>query len=193
MTSGRTIRVGIIAEDDSDVESAKVLLHRIAGRTNIGVKRFIGKGCGRVRRKCRSWALALHTKGCKYLILIHDKDRNNLEELKKDLSEAIAPSPITLHLICIPVEEIEAWWLADPAALKTAFNLRKLPKIKGHPQSISSPKELIGRLIGKYSQARVLYLNTKHNAKIAGHVNFKKLKSCDSFVPFYDFVRKNMA
>ncbi len=192
MSSKRPPKVGIIAEDDSDVESAKILIRRIADKDKITFKKFVGQGCGRIKRKCHSWALNLHLKGCRYLILIHDLDRNELKKLKSDLEDAVSPSPITPYLICIPVEEMEAWWLSDPAAIKNALNLKNIPKIIGNPQDIQSPKEHIGKLVNQYSEKTKVFLNTEHNPVIAEHLDLIKARQCNSFIPFFDFVSENI-
>jgi len=193
MSKARAIRVGIIAEDNSDVDAAKIIIHRIAKSDNVGVKKFVGQGCGRIKRKCGAWASILKTKGCHYLILIHDLDRNDLDDLRLKIEEAVSPCPIEPYLICIPIEEMEAWWLADPKAIRTALKLDKIPKVKGNPQHIASPKEHIGVLVRKCSKNKKVYLNTKHNAKIAAYLDFSKAMRCDSFVPFFDFVTEHIA
>ncbi len=193
MSKARPPRVGIIAEDDSDVAAAKVLIRRLAKSDNIGFKKFVGQGCGRIKRKCQSWANTLKIKGCRYLVLIHDLDRNNLDALRTNLEAAISPSPIMPYLICIPIEEMEAWWLSDPQAIRKALNLQVTPKIKGHPQSIASPKEHIGTLVRQCSNKTKIYLNTEHNAKIAEHLSLSKARQCDSFIPFCDFVTKHIS
>jgi hypothetical protein len=186
-------RVGIIAEDESDVDAAKVLIRRISGKENISVKRFVGKGCGRIKRKSLSWANTLKSKGCKYLILIHDLDRKDINELRAGLESAISISPISPYLICIPVEEMESWWLADPDAIRKALKLRKAPKVKDQPQSITSPKEHIGDLVRKCSNNTKIYLNTEHNKTIAMHLDIcKARKMCDSFEPLFKFVTEFM-
>jgi hypothetical protein len=185
--------VGIIAEDECDVDSARILIHSITGRSDtVVVRKFVGKGCGRIKRKCRAWASTLKTKGCKYLIMIHDLDRNDLARLRQDIENAVTPSPIKPYLICIPVEEMEAWWLTDPHAIQLALNLRKTPTIKGNPEYIPSPKERIGELVRQYSQKTKVYLNTEHNVKIAQHLDLTKAKRCASFNPFFDFVTKHL-
>jgi hypothetical protein len=193
MAEKRPPRVGIIAEDDSDVDAAKVLIRRVAETSSIGVKRFVGQGCGKIKRKCLSWATTLKSKGCQYLILIHDLDRNDLQQLRDHLEAAISPSPIATYLICIPVEEMEAWWLSDPQAIKKALNLKVAPKVTVHPQLIASPKEHIAELVRTCSKKTKMYLNTKHNEKIAEHLDLSKARKCDSFEPFFNFVREHMA
>lgn len=193
MNKSKSFKIGIIAEDDSDVDAARVLIRRISNNKDVEIRKFVGRGCGRIKRKCMAWANILKTKGCRYLILIHDLDRNNLTELKMQIDSIMNPCPIANFLVCIPIEEMEAWFLADPNAIQAVFNLPKPPIIKGHPQSISSPKEKIGDLVKKYSNKKQIYLNTKHNYKIAEHLDFNKAKRCDSFVPFHNFIASNIA
>ncbi len=192
MNINRHQRVGIIAEDESDVDSARVLIHRITGNDRVAVRKFVGKGCGKIKRKCNAWASTLKTKGCRCLIIIHDLDRKDLDVLRQNIEASISPSPIEPYLICIPVEEMEAWWLSDPKAIQEALKLNRTPKIKGNPEQITSPKEHIGILVRQCSQKTKVYLNTKHNAKIAEHLSIAKAKKCNSFVSFYNFVTKYM-
>lgn len=186
-------KVGIIAEDYSDVDSARILIHRIANNEKIGIRRVVGKGCGRIRKKCHAWSKQLRLKGCSLLVLIHDLDDKNLTELRRTIGEAIDPCPITLNLICIPVHELEAWLLSDPNAIRTAMHLRRTPKVKFPPETINSPKEYLGELIYRTSNGEKLYINTKHNSKIATEISIDLVKKkCPSFLPFYDFFHSNL-
>jgi hypothetical protein len=190
--NNQNFRIGIIAEDDSDVESAKIMIRRIAGNERLGFKRSIGKGCGKIRRKCHDWAKNLNDKGCSRLVLLHDLDRKNIGELYKAIYSSLQPCPINKFLICIPVEEMEAWFLADPEAISKALNLRKTVKVKGMPEKIMSPKEHIDVLVKRASNNEKEYLNTEHNAKISKYVDFSKLKKCASFVPFFNFIENEI-
>lgn len=185
--------VGVIAEDDCDVDSVRVLIHRISGNAHISIRKFVGRGCGKIKRKCNAWASQLKDRGCVTLILVHDRDANDLMKLRDQIEQAIAPCPIDKHLICIPTEEFEAWLLSDPEAIRTSMNLRKKLKIKGWPEQINSPKEYLGHLIHYGSDGEKIYLNTKHNAKISEVLSFEKARRrCPSFVPFYEFIQKHM-
>ena len=187
----KKMTVGIIAEDESDVSTAKVLIHRIAKNNKIGVQKFLGKGCGKLKRKCNAWANQLHKKGCSTMIVIHDLDKNNLKELYSKIQESIAPCPIKKYLICIPIEELEAWFLSDPIAIQKSLKLKKIPKPKGLPENIKSPKETLGKLVDKASEGEKIYINTKHNEIIAEHLSLDIVKNrCPSFIPFNDFVRQ---
>jgi len=181
--------IGIIAEDDSDFESSKVLIKRITSKTNLSFKKAIGNGCGKIRRKALAYTIDLKNRGCDTVILLHDLDRRNLEQLKKELTAKLSDSPITNKLICIPVEEIEAWFLSDPNAIKTALNLRRKPNIRGNPETINSPKETLGELIFHCSEKNIYYLNTRHNEIIASEVSIDIMKNkCPSFNCFYSFI-----
>lgn len=181
--------VGIIAEDESDFESARILIERISGKSNLGYRKKIGNGCGKLRRKCLLWSNELSQLGCGMLVLIHDLDRNDLPTLSDQLSTALRSSTLSNRLICIPVEEIEAWFLADPTAIKRALNLRKLPRFSGMPEQVDSPKERLRDEVFRCSDKNKDYLNTRHNQILARHVDISLLRSrSPSFSKFYDFV-----
>jgi hypothetical protein len=185
--------VGIIAEDYCDVDSIRVLIHRIAKNSRIGIRQFVGKGCGKIMRKCHAWSRQLKQKGCTLLILIHDLDRNTLTDLRGKIRSALNPCSINNHLICIPVQELEAWLLSDPAAIKAAMNIRKVPNVTGRPENINSPKEYLGQIIYRASNGEKIYLNTKHNEKISEELSISKaVKRCPSFVPFNNFVQEHL-
>lgn len=152
--------IGIIAEDDSDYETSKVLIRRIIQKDNIAFKKAIGDGCGKVRRKAFDYSRDLHRRGCNLLILIHDLDRNDEKALKKELEDKLKNSAIKDYFVCIPIEEIEAWFLSDPNGVKEALKLRKSPKIKGHAEQVASPKEKLEKLVSLCSNKEKVYLGS---------------------------------
>jgi hypothetical protein len=183
--------VGIISEDKSDFESSMIIIKRIANKNNIGFKKAIGNGCGKLRRKAADFAIDLKNRGCDMLILLHDLDRNDLFKLKAELDEKLNKSPIVNKLVCIPIEEIEGWFLSDPDGLQSIFKLKRKPKIKGNPELIPSPKEKLEEYIYQCSNKETIYLNTEHNKKIAEKISIDLMKAkCSSFKIFYDFVLK---
>lgn len=185
--------MGLIAEDDSDVDCVGVLIRRLTNNARIGIKRFTGKGCGKIRRKCYAWSEQLKERGCSLLILIHDLDNNNLGDLLTVLNQALTPCPIATHLICIPVQEYEAWLLSDPDAIRSAMHLDKPPRIKWPPETINHPKEYLEELIDRVSRGEKVYIHTKHNSKITEMLSIDLVRSkCPSFIPFYDFVHSNL-
>jgi hypothetical protein len=184
--------VGIIAEDDNDVDSIKILIHRLAENNRIGIRRKIGHGCGKINRKCNAWSGELKTKGCSLLIIVHDLDENKVTLLKDEIIKALEPCAICDYLICIPIQEIEAWLLSDPEGIRAAMALYSTPNVKYPPETINSPKEHLGELIHRASKGERVYLNTKHNEIIAKQVSIDNIKrKCPSFLPFYSFIKSN--
>lgn len=181
--------IGIIVEDNSDFLAIKELIKRISKKDNLTFKKFVGNGCGRIKSKCLAWSENLHRRGCNMLLLIHDLDRKTLNDLNSELKKELDDSPITNKLICIPVEELEAWLLSDPKTLKDIFKLKRLPKIGNKPELISSPKEKLGEFIYACSDKKVRFLHTKHNQVIASKIPIELIdKKCPSFKPFNKFI-----
>jgi hypothetical protein len=126
-------RIGIIAEDVSDVKVIVELIRKICPK-NYGISQFVGEGCGRIVGKCRAWSEQLKERGCKYLLIIHDSDRKDVKCLEKMLTDGLNASPIDNYVIVIPVREIEAWLLSDENAITTAMHLRKKTEESGQPR-----------------------------------------------------------
>lgn len=183
--------IGLIVEDYSDYESFKILIQRVINKKDLKFKKAISNGCGKLRRKASSYAKNLSDKGCDMVIVVHDLDRNIHENLKNELEKKLSNSPAKYNFICIPIEEIEAWFLSDPDAIKKTFNLDKTPKIKGLPETIASPKEYIESAVKLYSNNTKLYLNTKHNIKLSENICLDLIKNkCSSFCELNDYLLK---
>jgi len=181
--------IGLIVEDNSDFEAFKILIQRIIQKDNIKFRKAVSNGCGKLRRKAVSYASNLYQKGCNMIVLVHDLDRNEYNTLKKELDEKITKSPANHNFVCIPIEEIEAWFLSDPEAIQKTFNLDRIPKIKGLPETIASPKEHIEQLVKIHSNHTKLYLNTKHNSKLSENVSLNLINDkCDSFKKLNEYI-----
>jgi len=185
-----TARVGIIAEDDSDVDVVRAIIGlHVKG---IGIDKAVGKGCGKIQGKCRAWATDLKARGCNRLILLHDLDDKVLAALKTALTQALGNSPIQSHVIVVPVREIEAWLLADHNAIKTGLKLKNNIKMVSNPESINRPKEHLRDLIFKASEKKLRYLNRTHNKKIAAACSLASLRRCQSFIPLDNFIANHI-
>lgn len=183
--------IGIIAEDDSDVECIKHIVLRNHPGRKIGFKKFVGHGCGKISRKANAWAEIFKKQGCNAIILIHDLDRNEKEVLYKKICKAFLPSPIKKYCICIPIEELEAWLLSDENAFKAIFNIKSILRLPQHPESIKSPKEYISKIVRSATENKVDYLNTKHNEKLAKIIDLNKIESkCPAYNELKTFIIK---
>jgi Domain of unknown function (DUF4276) len=159
-------RVGVIAEDKSDVAVIKILVERLRDAP-ISVSHFVGNGCGKIIGKSAAWSKELARAGCKFLLVVHDLDRNNRIDLEAKLRAAVSDSPILYSLILIPVQEIEAWLLSDEVAISKFFNLKNRLKRVADPEMIQNPKERLAKLVYQSSAGKKRYVNSIHNKGIA--------------------------
>jgi hypothetical protein len=183
-------KIGVIAEDSSDVEVISAILEKYLDRRDFSVKRFVGNGCGKLRHKCKSWASLLSKSGCEHILLFHDLDRNDEGKLRRELELKVGKFEFPNSLVVIPIEEMEAWLLTDPAAIKKVFGLTKVPKISAQPESVSSPKEHLRDIVWKSDKKR--YMNTIHNKKIASEASVDKLKTCESYNKLDKYIRNSI-
>jgi hypothetical protein len=181
--------IGIIAEDNSDIEVIVEILAKYLERNAFSVKHFVGNGCGKLMQKCGSWADTLTKRGCDHILLFHDLDRNSEAELRKRLVAKIAPSGLERSIIVIPTEELEAWLLSDVEAIKKTFSLKKLPKRIANCEVVKSPKEHLAALV--WSSDRKQYMNTVHNRRISQYTSLENLRRCSSFAAFDQYVTDN--
>lgn len=185
-------RIGFIAEDNSDVEVLFMLARKVVPGATIEKRSFVAHGSGKIKSKCKSWAMTLAAQQCNMLVVAHDLDRNNINTLRSSLQASLSPSPIGKNLIVIPVHEIEAWLLSDEIAIKKAFQITsKVPKVEA-PESISSPKERLGWYVHTHTGKRKRYINAVHNAKIAKYLDIRRVRRCSSFIPLHDFYSSNI-
>ena len=106
--------------------------------------------------------------------------------MRRALEDQIKTVDPRCWVVLIPVEEVEAWLLADPEAIKKTFNMRKAPKIPKRPETIKGPKEFLGRIVEKGSKSQ--YMNTIHNKKIAAEQSIDTLDRCPLFGAYSPFL-----
>lgn len=180
--------LGIIAEDKSDVSVLRELTLTLLRPRKIGFKHFVGHGSGKLRRKCSAWAVNLVQAGCRWIVVIHDLDRNVEAKLRKELEAAIADVTVRSSIVLIPVQELEAWLMYDSNALRLAFNATSCPRLVRDPQLLTDAKKALRDVIWRTFKKK--YVNTIHNEKIAKHINPRELRRSSSFEPFVPFVEK---
>jgi hypothetical protein len=181
-------KIGIIAEDDSDVDVVIELIKKIVPQKVFSVSSYVGHGCGKIRGKCFQWAESLKTKGCSSLILLHDLDDNKLSSLHFELRNSLERCAIPQHIVVIPIQEIEAWLLSDSQAIQKAMHLVNLVPRIANPQFINDPKRRLSEIIYMKSGKTKRYLNTVHNKKIAAEIDLVNIRRCTSYIPLEKFV-----
>lgn len=186
-----SIKFGVVAEDNSDIQVITELIAKYLPRNSFCVKHFVGKGCGKLKNKCSAWVKNLSTQGCSHIFIFHDLDRNKEDELRAELRKKLEDCNFDNHLIVIPKEELEAWLLSDTAAIKKTFNITQDIKPLGDVETIPSPKEFLQKLVKKLSKKT--YINTIHNSKIATNIELNKLTACDSYLGFDKYITENCA
>lgn len=173
------MKMGIIAEDDSDVAVVREITLSLLKPYRIGFSRFVGNGSGKLQRKCGAWARTLVRQGCPWITVVHDLDVHDERRLRAQLTAAIAPARAKASVVLLPKREIEAWLLYDGGAIAAAFNEIQHPRVPGNPESLLDPKKHLRDLIWK--KYRKAYLNTVHNARIAKRIDVSRLTRAASF------------
>lgn len=184
--------IGIISEDDSDFVPLSCLIRRVSTNQKLSFKKKLGRGGGNIIKKCGKWSIELKSYGCSKLIIAYDSDEHSPSEIYGKVKCALGECPISKYIICVPVQEIEAWFLSDLENLNSIFRFNTKPKLKGDLENINSPKEKLEEIV--YKNANKLYLNTAHNGVIAENINVQKIRGkCPSFEPLYSFIKNEIS
>jgi hypothetical protein len=135
--------------------------------------------------------MSFASEGFNEVIVLHDLDRdpntnmlNSEPKLRAVLEQIECPSAIS-RFICIPVEELEAWFWSDPNVLSIVG--RGPIKAPYSPHLILRPKEALMRLsLGANSKPRY---TTEDNAELAGTLDLQLCSSrCSSFSSLLRFL-----
>jgi Domain of unknown function (DUF4276) len=188
-------RFGLLAEDATDCDAVAVLVRRIAREVTsaqIGIDKHSTGGCAELRKKAGAKMQQMAGEGCAAAIVVHDLDLNpsnrelNDEAVLRRRLEAIEVPPALARLICIPVEELEAWFWSDLAVVQIVGR----GKGKDHPSPhlIRQPKEQLQRL-SKAANGKPRY-STNNNEALAEKLDLAICaRRCPSFRALQDFVR----
>ena len=185
------LRIAIIAEDNTDCQTVRKIVHRLLG-TDISIEMWGSNGCPMLKRKLTAHLETLSRKGCNVFIIVHDLDRNpqnsslnDESQLRKKLEELTSSFQGIKH-ICIPIEELEAWFWSDPEVIKHIG--RGKGKAEANPDKISKPKEKLIKLSeGENGKARRYSVNK--NVDLAAMLNLDICADrCPSFKELHTFL-----
>jgi hypothetical protein len=182
----------VLGEAKSDAETIKALVLRLAGRPKTRVNAVGANGCGDLLNTGARRLRALRDLGWRRFVISYDADNHDPKERRAEVVRTIAePAQITEDCcIVIPVQEIEAWILADIEAVSKVFPSWRPKPTKRNPETIASPKEYLesqSRLTNK----KPIYAHATHNELVAKHLQLDVVaKRCPSFRPLVAFVKK---
>ena len=185
-----SLRLGILAEDETDCQTIAVLARRLLGE-RTGVSRRCSRGCANLPRKAGTWMKQLAEDGCAAIILVHDLDRNAENQQLNDeaqLRERLErlPTPLdTIRHICIPIEELEAWFWSDPGVLDRIAPGIGQGRARNAPDTIQRPKEKLWHLSA--SAHRNSRYTTQLNPELARILD---LDLCARRCPAFSYLRQ---
>jgi hypothetical protein len=186
------LKIALIAEDNTDCEAIRTIVHRVLG-AEVTTKKWASKGCSSLTKKLRAKLKLLSTEGCNIFIVVHDLDRNpqngslnNERALRSKLEELSSEIESLKKHICIPIEELEAWFWSDPEVIKYLGGEKG--KAHPNPHEIKSPKEkLIELSVGENRKPRY---STNMNVELAERLNLNICSNrCASFKNLLNFLR----
>jgi Domain of unknown function (DUF4276) len=185
------LRIALIAEDDTDCDAVRTIVQRVLG-SEIATKKWASKGCGVLERKLSAKLKVLSNEGCNVFIIVRDLDRNpqnntlnDESKSRKKLEESASIVKSERTLICIPVEELEAWFWSDPDVIQY------IGKGKGqaskNPDLVEQPKEALIKL--SRGENRKPRYSTNMNVELAARLNLKLCADrCPSFKNLLNFL-----
>lgn len=187
-------RYAVLGEDRSDAEVIQILIRRIAGNDKLSVHPKGYDGCGQLLRKGARDLDEFLSQGYERFVIAYDADSDDpVARHERARAEILARSRVPSHACCIvvPVQELEAWLLADIAAVRGKWpNWR--PDPIANPEQIEDPKEHLERL-SRDAQRRPRYSHRVDNPILARLVDLTAVeRKCPSFRVLAMFVRDNL-
>lgn len=183
---------GVLGEDKSDVSTLKVLIRRLAGNESLTIHGKGFDGCAQLMRKGAVHLSMFARKpiNCQKFVVCYDADGQDPTARRNEVvSKVFAASGIDAKCCAvIPVQELEAWILADLSAVSKVIKSWAPTENFPNPEMQASPKELLERL-SRDSRRIPRYSHAVHNEKVARFLDLKRLEDrCPSFRPLKEFV-----
>jgi hypothetical protein len=187
---------GIIGEDRSDVDTLKVLVKRLVAAYSLAAPHFHLKGYegwSEMFQKGVAQLRLLRDLKCHKIIVCFDADgpeEKASERREKIRNEIVAPSGVTVPCCAlVPVQELEAWVLADIQAVCNIITSLRTSKSFSNPERVPSPKEALMKISRCPRTRKEKYEPPRHNPLVAKYLNLKTIEGkCPSFSGFVDFI-----
>jgi hypothetical protein len=180
---------GILGEHESDVATLKVLVRRLVGNDSLRIRGKGYGGSGKMLQEGARQLRAFRNLGCSRFLVCLDADGPDPVPVRNNASARIVrPSGISDGCcIVVPVQELEAWILADIECAAQIFPSWK-PAAIPNPEHVVNPKEHLEKL-SRDSNQRPRYSHAVHNEKMARHLDLRKVsQKCPAFRELEKFV-----
>lgn len=203
------IQLEVLVEEASAVEALRHLLPRLLqGRArakviNLGSKYKLLKA---LEHRLRAYRARIDKGEDLHIMVLVDRDDDDCVQLKARLEQAAVVAglptktqPEDYDRFCvvnrIVIEELESWFIGDPAALRKAFT--KLPAINGASGIFRNPDnggtwEALHRFLKKHGIYRNSYPKIEAARRIAPHMNIAQNRSA-SFGQFVAGIKAILA
>ena len=181
----------ILGEDKSDAGTLKVLVRKLAGDDRLPVRAKGYGGSGELLNKGAKDLGTFKRLGVTRFIVCHDADGPDpVSKRSLVIQRIVRPSGLGEECcIVIPVQELEAWILADiecASKIITSWH----PEPIESPESIANPKERLENL-SRDSKRKQRYFHRTDNERIAAYLDLKKVATkCPAFQVLLAFVKK---
>jgi hypothetical protein len=189
------VQLEILVEEPSAAAALDVLVPRIAdqaawpreGGPTWSIRRFNGRHAllRKLPDRLRSYAAQAQAMDVRVLVLI-DRDDDDCLELKQQLEDLAVTAGLSTRAtttsgvfgVCnrIAVEELEAWFIGDPDAVRSAYP--RVPASFGHNAKFRKPDEVTGgtwesleRLLRKHGYHRAGLGKIKLATDVARHMD----------------------
>jgi len=180
----------VLGEHASDALTVKVLMRRLSGNRSISIKTKGFQGGGDLLNKGAKQLNLFKSLGCDQFVVCYDADGPDPEPRRiKVMQKVVAPSGLAQSCcVVIPVQEIEAWILADIEAVTNVFRSWCPGPFDREPEREPKPKELLERL-SRLNGKKPIYAHATHNPKVAEHLDLERVrKRCSSFEGLCKFI-----
>lgn len=185
---------GVIGEDQSDVDTLRVIIRRLWRGDPVKIRTRGYSGCGQMLNKGAGQFGLFRNQGASRFVVCHDADQSPAAAIRDAVLErVIRPARVSgSACIVVPIQEIEAWILADLSKVSVVIpSWAPPPNDIASPEAFTDPKDWLERLSRQHARPR--YVHAVHNTKIAEHLDFAKVaRSCPSFRPLQDFVQNGL-
>ena len=131
-------RIGFVVEEPSDEKIISEIVRRLGVQPDMRVVR------GKNDRKIRVFAEMLLEGGCEKVVVVKDGDCLELEDVEEERNKIRSRLGLQGVEVCVVVDEIEAWLLADEKAISNyvGSSLQEF----GDPERIKKPSEELNRI-----------------------------------------------